>query len=92
MERWSAAPPWVDRVKTLEARDEIIKHEAVEERLRAKADGEDDLAEFDYSQMSKDELSNFVELWRKVAVVPRRRRMPTRLRTCCILRWRVSPV
>jgi hypothetical protein len=38
MERWSAAHSWVDRVAALEARDEMLRREAVEEHLRAIAE------------------------------------------------------
>jgi hypothetical protein len=38
MERWSAAHSWVDRVEALEARDEMLRREAVEEHLRAIAE------------------------------------------------------
>ncbi len=34
---------------------------------------EDELAEFDYSQMTEGELQTFLELWEKVTVAPRRR-------------------
>jgi len=38
MERWSAAHAWVDRVAALEARDEIVRREAVEEYLTSQAE------------------------------------------------------
>ena len=38
MERWSSEHDWVDRVKALEARDQMLKHDAVEEHLREKAE------------------------------------------------------
>ena len=38
MERWSAAHAWVDRVAALEARDEIVRREAVEEYLASQAE------------------------------------------------------
>lgn len=38
MERWSAAHSWVDRVAALEARDEMLRREAVEEHLQAIAE------------------------------------------------------
>ncbi len=38
MERWSSAHDWVDRVEALEARDSMIKLEAVETHLEAVAD------------------------------------------------------
>jgi len=38
MERWSSEHEWVDRVKALEARDQMLKHDAVEEHLREKAE------------------------------------------------------
>lgn len=37
MERWSVAQSWVDRVKALEARDEMLRREAIEEFQDAKA-------------------------------------------------------
>jgi hypothetical protein len=38
MERWSSAHSWVDRVAALEARDEMLRREAVEEHLQAGAE------------------------------------------------------
>ena len=38
MERWSAAHAWVDRVAALEARDEIVRREAVQEYLASQAE------------------------------------------------------
>jgi len=38
MERWSAAHSWVDRVRALEARDEMVRREAVEEYLASQAE------------------------------------------------------
>lgn len=38
MERWSAAHAWVDRVAALEARDEMVRREAVEEYLTSQAE------------------------------------------------------
>jgi hypothetical protein len=38
MERWSAANSWVDRVAALEARDEMLRREAVEEYFVAQAE------------------------------------------------------
>lgn len=38
MERWSAAHSWVDRVGALEARDEMLRREAIEEHLRVIAE------------------------------------------------------
>jgi hypothetical protein len=38
MERWSAAHSWVDRVAALEARDAMLRREAVEEYLAAQAE------------------------------------------------------
>ena len=38
IERWSAAHSWVDRVAALEARDEMLRREAVEEHLQANAE------------------------------------------------------
>jgi hypothetical protein len=38
MERWSAVHSWVDRVAALEARDEMLRREAVEEHLQARAE------------------------------------------------------
>jgi hypothetical protein len=36
MERWSAVHSWVDRVAALEARDEMLRRDAIEEHLQAR--------------------------------------------------------
>jgi len=38
MERWSVQHSWVDRVEALEARDEMLRREAIEEHLSAGAE------------------------------------------------------
>ncbi len=38
MERWSVEHSWVDRVEALEARDEMLRREAVEEHVQAGAE------------------------------------------------------
>jgi hypothetical protein len=39
LERWSVAHEWVDRVAALEARDEMVRRDAVDAHLRERAEG-----------------------------------------------------